>query len=121
MTDQDDDDEIREAIPCTDGEIPHGYRLTGSTDGTWVVRWRGKVVVASGSLWRLEEAIAAAWDHAIKREKARRVREAERNPTLLHQIADSLLNVAHAIDNSAAGEYESNLLHDAAAVLKHHP
>jgi alkylated DNA nucleotide flippase Atl1 len=67
MTDQDNDDEIRESIPCvtvdSDGDVfclPVGY------DG--YLRWRGTI------LDRRYEGDEGAWQHAIEREKARRTK-----------------------------------------------
>jgi hypothetical protein len=69
MTDQDNDDEIRESIPCVTvvtGNtvlcLPVGYGV----DHASRVSFRGKDI---SRLWA-----TGAWDHAIEREKARRAK-----------------------------------------------
>ena len=73
MTDQDNDDEIRESIPCVTFKfdddflcLPVGYGLSDNS-----VRWRGVYLDDA------YEGSAGAWQHAIEREKARRAKAKE--------------------------------------------
>jgi hypothetical protein len=76
VTDQDNDDEIRESIPCVTVAVgkevyclPVGYYITDDPKcDRWRVQWRGILLgdAYTGS--------SGAWQHAIEREKARRAK-----------------------------------------------
>jgi len=100
MTDQDNDDEIRESIPCTEEGVPLGYRIDeagrdGSGYSALIVTWRG-VTVAKRRLIEctMLRAIGIAWDHAIEREKARRAKAKDARRTV---HADRLREIAFTL------------------------
>ena len=96
MTDQDNDDEIRESLPCHVYEhegtmwcLPVGYVL----DQTYGASWRGI---------NLDDDVsddAAVWRHAIEREKARRAKWDSR-AKVVEALADRIRNIASLVPDS---------------------
>lgn len=72
-----EEDEIRESIPCDDEGWPIGYHSTKQA-----LYWRGRLVY--GHVASYEEV----WEHAISREKARRQRASQQTHTNQVRRAD---------------------------------
>jgi hypothetical protein len=109
MTDQDNDDEIRESIPCVtvvrdrwDTEcLPVGY------DGRRYCRG-----VYLGAAY---DGVDGAWKHAIEREKARREKAKDERR---ERVAERMREVARSILNDTCDEADYNAVIDAARMIE---
>jgi hypothetical protein len=102
MTDQDNDDEIRESIPCVTVAVidevcclPVGYSIWGRE-----VFFRGRSVDVGrpgDDVWEYEryEGEPGAWQHAIEREKARRAKVKE-HKRIMH--VERLREIAYMLE-----------------------
>jgi hypothetical protein len=104
MTDQDNDDEIRESIPC------HVYEFEGFMYCLPV----GYTIDELGAIWRgvplgkhLDEP--AVWQHAIEREKARRAKAKEQAEAAKVRLEEAIAHAGGMPISFVRGETPSSM------------